>query len=498
MVTFPGFIGPAYQSKSWKASAQRCVNLYLEPDPEKGAVLFGTPGTVLRSSLPDGQVPLAALETPNCLVVGATSSITTYTGLAAGVLVSGSITGAISPSQFVSLAQAGSFVMATNGTNGYAFDRTNPLDTPTLIVSPGFPANPQYVTALDGRFIVNQADSDTFNWSDPFDPFAWNALEFASAESLNDKLVRPIAMQKELYLIGQQSTEIWAGVESVDVFAPIQGTYIPYGTLAAETVATIGQSLIWLSRDQNGQGLIVRVKGLQVQRISTHAIEEELATYSTLLDAYAWVYQQTGHEFYVISFPTALKTWVFDLSTNLWHERASTVPVPGSGNPETKRQEHHVGRCHAYFQGLNIIGSRLSNGDIYSLDQGVYVEATGGFASSNFELLRTRTSPHVFANGDYNSLHRVEFGLQPGVGLNITDLAVQNASDADPQAMCRVSKDGSRTWGSQRFTSMGALGKYKTRIGFNRFGRARDFVAELTISARVPVALTSAQFSASP
>lgn len=497
MVNFPGFIGPAYQSKAWKASAQRAVNLYFEGDPEKGGVLFGTPGTTLLATLSGNQIILAELETPSCLVVTSSSQVNTYSGVAAGSLVAGSVVAApISISQYVSIAQAGSLVMLVNGANGYSFDRTNPLSQPTLIVSAGFRANPQYCTALNGRFIVNWPDTDEFSWSDPF-AVTFDPLEFASAEMLNDKLVRPVVLERELYLIGQTSTEVWAGVSTIDVFAPIQGTFIPYGTIAPETAATIGRSLLWLSRDANGQGIVIRVQGLQSQRVSTHAIEEEMTTYSTITDAYAWTYQQQGHEFYVLTFPTAQKTWCLDLtlaaqigSDKSWHERASTVPVPGTTTPITKTQEHHIGRCHAYFQGLNVIGSRVDDGKIYSLDPNVYTEATG----TNFEVVTTRTSPHVFANGDYNSLNRVQFGLQPGVGLpNPTD-----ASDAAPQALMRISKDGGRTWGPQRSTTIGAQGNYKTRIGFNRCGRARDFVVELTISARVFKAITSAQLKASP
>lgn len=497
MVEFPGFVGPAYQSRSWKASAQRCVNLYLELDPEKGQALYATPGTRLVGSIDDVQVVLAMMETPSVLVIAGTSAVFTAPAVSGGVLTAVNFRGAISTSPFVSMCQAGNYVMLTNGTNGYQFDRTNPLAVPTAIASPGFPANPRYCTALDGRFIVNQADSGVFNWSQPFDPSTWDPLEFAEAEMLNDALVRPFVLERELYLIGQTSTEIWASsVVPDEVFAPIQGTYIPYGTVAAETCAAIGKSLFWLSRDQNGEGIIVRARGLNVARVSTHAIESEIATFSTIRDAYAWCYQQLGHEFYVITFPTAKRTFVFDLTIaerlgteKAWTERASTMALPNTGTPPTKQQQHHIGRCHAYFQGLNIVGSRVDNGDLYALDPQTYTEATG----DDFEIVCTRSSPHVFANGQFVSVHRVEFGMQPGVGLS-----TGAADDMNPVALVRVSKDGGQTWGPQRSVQLGAIGKYLTRIGLNRLGRARDIVVELVCSARVFKAITSAQFDASP
>jgi hypothetical protein len=493
-VNFPGFIGPAYESKSWKASAQRCVNLYLEPDPEKGSVLFGTPGTRLVGTLV-GPI-LSLMETPSGLIAVSSASLQMYSGYSGGLLQPGTIFGSISASSYVSMCQAGSFVMLTNGTNGYWIDRDSSSSPSPIDVIGGFPANPSYCTALDGRFIVNRPGSDSFNWSAPFDPTSWDALDFASAENLNDSLMRPIVLERELYLIGQQSTEVWASVATDEVFARIQGTYIPYGTIAPETAAVIGQSLLWLSRDQNGQGIVIRVKGLQANRVSTHAIEEEISTYSSISDAYAFVYQQQGHEFYVLSFPTAKKTWVFDLTTSAWHERTSMVYVddPITPPPREIQQQHHIGRCHAFFQGMNIIGSR-ENGDIYALDPSMYSEATGG-DTNPLDIVRTRTSPHAFANGEYHTINRIEFGLQPGVGIPY-EVGATREADQSPLAMFRISKDGGQNWGTQRTATMGEQGKYKTRIGFNRCGRARDFVAELSISSHVFVAVTSAQIDAS-
>jgi hypothetical protein len=34
-----------------------------------------------------------------------------------------------------------------------------------------------------------------------------------------------------------------------------------------------------------------------------------------------FTYQQLGHTFYVLIFPTADATWVFDIGEGLWHER---------------------------------------------------------------------------------------------------------------------------------------------------------------------------------
>ena len=96
------------------------------------------------------------------------------------------------------------------------------------------------------------------------------------------------------------------------------------------------------------------------------------------------------------------------------------------------------------------------------------------------------------SNNDYMSVDSAEFLLQPGVGYygGILDAS-------DPQASLRVSRDGGQTYGNLRHTDIGAQGKYKTRIKFNRLGRARDFVLELSISSPVKVAIDGAYLETS-
>ena len=54
------FVGPSYQARSVNANAQRAVNCYVELDnssPRAPIALYGTPGTVLRFTLPGSEDP---------------------------------------------------------------------------------------------------------------------------------------------------------------------------------------------------------------------------------------------------------------------------------------------------------------------------------------------------------------------------------------------------------------------------------------------------------
>lgn len=485
-VNFSGFIGGAYQSSSWKAAQQRCVNLYPEKDPEKGAVLYGTPGvnqtigelsTLIVSDL---QV-LGLMSTPKGLIVATDRAIyraTTAERSGTFVRLTGaSLIGLYGPSSYVSMAQAGDRFMVVNGSYGVWAELTGTVLNP--IASPGFPANPQTCTAVDGLFVAHGPETDQFFWSAPFDPSSWDALDFASAENLNDSIRRLANLEREMYAIGDLSTEIWAVVGGDEVFDRIQGTFIPYGTPAQESVASIGQSLLWLAQDQFGGSFVVQARGLQVTKVSTNAIDQEIARYETKSDAYAVTYQQHGHAFYCLTFPTEHKTWVYDLSESEWHERASPFSENGS-----RTELQWSPRCHAYFQGFNLVGAPLGGG----LAARVASLETDHYYDNGMPIRRVRTSPHVFKDGQFHTINSLEFHFQPGVGV----ASSLQPDQLDPVAQLRISKDGGRNWGYQRSKSIGEQGQYDTRCVFHRAGRARDFIAELSISSPVPVVVTGA------
>ncbi len=353
---FKGFVGGAYQSASWKAAQQRCLNLFFQPDPEKGGVLYGTPGLILANSLAayDGTATgservLAMMPSPFGMIIVTVGKSGGFGYLrrafSAGLDVNGNavLLGLDAPGGFivddsnvqVYLTQAGDrfLLIKSGGITGGVQGRLDGVGGFANVV--GLPANPQTCTALDGYFITHGSNTSRFYWSAPFDPSTWSALDFASAENVNDFIQRVITLERQLYIVGTVSCEVWQTVGGDDVFGRVSGTYIPYGTPARDSVATIGQSLFWLAQDANGGRYVVRVRELSVARISTHAIETQIQSYTTVSDAYGFGYQQQGNAFYVLTFPTAKKTWVFDLTTQLWHERSSQDPATTVGRNET-------------------------------------------------------------------------------------------------------------------------------------------------------------------
>lgn len=474
----PGFIGPSYVSEGTAQNAQRCVNLYLEQDPtgKQPTALYGTPGLRLLGTV--GAGPLRASEAvgDSILVVSGNGLYRVRNDYTSTLLLTlSTFTG----DAFI--AQAGTNCLVVDGVKGYWVDFST--WTAGIVTDPGFPANPASCTAMDGYFVTHTAGTQTFQISALFDAKTWDAADSAAKEGQNDPLIRVIASYRELYLVGEKTSEVWQNIGSADFpFVRIDGAFIEQGTPAAMTVRDIDGAILWLGQSKVGANIVWRMQGFTPVRISTHAQELAFSEYQTVDDAFAWTYQDKGHAFYMLSFPTAGDTWCFDITTQLWHERPYRNPTSGIF-------ECHRGACHAYAFDTHVIGDR-QNGRLYALDRQVY-------SDNGDPLVSMRTSPHVlsvgrggpvFNEGRRQFLSKLEFFMQPGCGLE---------DGSEPQAMLRVSGDGGQTWGYERSASIGRIGEYLARVRFLRIINARDIVVQFSISDPVPRVISGASMALS-
>lgn len=218
---------------------------------------------------------------------------------------------------------------------------------------------------LDGWFVFNQPNSQIF-WVMDSTGTTIDPLYFASAEGSPDNLVTLIVDHREIWLFGTNSVEVWYDAGQPDFpMARIQGAFNEIGCLAAYSVAKLDNGLFWLGADARGNGIVYRSKGYSGERVSTHAVEWQIQQYDTLSDAVGYTYQQDGHSFYVLNFPTANTTWVYDVATGAWHERA------GWENDAFTRTR---GNCQVNFNNEIIIGDYRA-GELYAYDPTVYSEA---------------------------------------------------------------------------------------------------------------------------
>lgn len=467
-VTIP-FVGAAYKSASLKLDAQLCINWFPElggPTSKAVMALRGTPGTLLfcNTGVTGPGRGLFATSTSRlfAVVYNTLIEIDPYGGT--------TVRGALSTTDGkVSMADNGVQLMIVDGLAGYTLNlNTNAFST---IADVDFPNGTPVVTFQDGYFIVPKPGTGQFYISDLLDGSSWDALDFGDAEGSPDILVSLISNGRDLWLCGAHSTEVWYDSGNPDFpFERTPGTFSEIGCAATYSVAKMLGSIFLLGGSKEGYGIVFQSQGFQLNRISTHAIEQAIAGYQTISDAVGWCYQQEGHWFYVLSFPTANATWVYDLSTSLWHQRAYRDPV-------TAALGRHRAHDHAFFAGKNLVLDYAS-GKIWELDLGTYTD-------DGDPITRIRTCPHIHEQVRRITFWSLELDMEVGVGLS-------TGQGSDPQIMLQVSNDGGVTFGNELWRSMGRQGEYKTRVVWHRLGRSRDRVFKLQVSDPVKCVLVGA------
>jgi hypothetical protein len=365
------------------------------------------------------------------------------------------------------------------------------------------------VDIVDNYFVYNRPDTQQFGASAALSPIS-PALSFGSKDGAPDDLMALIVDHREVYLLGEVSSEVWidAGTSPFP-FQRIPGTSTQHGIAAKFSVARLGNSFAYLSRNIRGQSEIVQMNGYVPTRISTHAVENSL-TNQTVTDAVGWTYQLEGHEVYVISFPSINLTWCYDVASGMWHKWLYTNNL---GQYERAR-----GNCCVQFQGLVMVGD-YANGKIYKLDPLNYTD-------DGQKVKRLRRAPHLVADFQREYFDELQIQFQPGVGLSgflnltnpyffLNELFIEagttftilpgesytigliaqinsTTSSINPQAMLRWSDDGGSTWSNEYWTSVGLIGKYANRAIWRRLGWARDRVFEVSISDPVKAVIISA------
>jgi hypothetical protein len=395
----PGFSSGSYTSQSILADVERLVNMYPEI-VESGAgknkvVMYGRPGLRARWVLPDSPIRALFSQDGRTFCVAGGSFVELYSN--GTFKVWGAVTNAGAMATMCSNGAIGHQIFVVSG-GGYIFDTI--ANTFTQITAVAFPPLAVMGAYLDGYFIVLPANSNEFQLSAFEDGTQWSGLDFAPRESGSDNVQSLTVDHRELWLQGSLSTEVW--YDSGDAsfpFAPIPGAYIEQGAINPWSTTKIDNTIAFIGSDRNGTGIAFRANGYVPQRISTHAVEHAWLQYQTINDVEAFSYQEEGHLFMVVNFPTAKATWVYDAASHLWHERDWK-------NVATGLYEQGRARCHCLAWGLHLVGDRTT-GTVY-LQSLAYYDDAGG------TINRRRRCPHLCAEQKWTFYDRVQLDAEVG------------------------------------------------------------------------------------
>lgn len=481
MPDFAGFVGPSYIAASITQDDQELLNMYIEQDATKEPgergyqSLYPTPGLKLFAIA--GLGPIRGLWViPGGSLMFAVSGNALYQ-------ITNTLT---APTGVVGLLQtsSGPVSMTDNGTNLFIADGS----TRYTYVWPAGPFSIQTDGAFLGADIFDNVDTFVI-YNKPASNL-WGAtsaglatspsLSFGVKDSTPDNIVSLIVNRREVYLFGERTTEIWSDEGLFPFpFQRLDGASMQHGCVAKFSVSRLGESFAWLAQDSRGEAIVVTMQGTYTPaRISTHAVEQDIAKFSSVSDATAFTYQQGGHEFYVLNFPSGDRTWVYDLATGFWHKR---------GWRDANNIIHrHRASCMAFFQNQAIVGD-WQNGNLYFYSQTKFVDevATLGGSFNATPMQRIRRCPHITQELKRQFFHEFQIQFQPGVGL-------QTGQGSQPQAMLKWSDDGGSTWSNEHWVSIGKTGAYKNRARWTELGEARDRIFEVTVTDPVYGPIVSA------
>lgn len=463
----------AYQSRSIISNAQVCKNLYPESNPKETnppvpVTHYPRPGKRSLAIPPIQGMGRGTYRATNGDLYVVVDDVLYFVS---DTFVFTAIGNVGHGTSVISMADNGEdvgdqIVVVDGSANGWIITMSTKAFAP-IVDGTGTFVGANRVDYLQGYFLFNAPGTPYWYISLP-NSVTFNALDVASKASYADNIKTLGVRQREVWLIGDLTTEPWYLSGAADFpFEAIASTFVSYGCIATYSMMSIDVSLFWLSQDLKGQGIVVKSDGYNAKRISTHAIEQEFQSYADLSDAVAGSFQIFGHTFYVLSFPTADKTWAYDLATEQW---AQWTWVDDEG-------DEHRDRCPFYAHAYDlVIGQDWETGILYEIDPDTYQDG-------NFPIFCRRGFPHIL-----NEMNRITHrSLTADIQCGTT-----TDNDADPQLGMRYSDDRGQSWSDPIYQPFGKIGQYLVSPQWQRLGMARDRVYEFFWSENIRTALNGA------
>lgn len=461
--------GDGVSSYSQIVTAQRRLNCFFEirADGDKSQLIIrGTPGSFLWVTLSTNPVRGWKVVGSFLYVVAGSTVLKVATDGSYSLI--GTVT---SGTNLVSLADNGIELIIVEGTFGWIVTLSS--GAIAKITDPNFPTAPTTVSFLNGRFQVGSPGTRQFFVSQSYAGSVWTPAIFATKENSSDNLIAVQVLNGVLLLWGPNSLEFWQDIGASPVpYQRINGSSQTWGLAAIGSKALFNGSLVFLGQNPEGTVQVMRLSGYKPVPISTNDIESILnkmvQTGVGVSDAVALTYMVDGHPMYQLTLPAGGRSFLYDDLSKAWQEVQTGIELT----------QRHYGNLGIAFNSLNYV-SDYRNGNVYQLSPDTYTD-------NGTPIKRQVISRHIRNAGNPFSIDDLYIDMETGVGL-------QSGQGSDPKIMMQVSKDGGRTFGIERWKSIGKVGQYLSpRVIWNRLGQAVDFVFKFTMTDPVKFIITSA------
>jgi hypothetical protein len=227
-------------------------------------------------------------------------------------------------------------IAIVDGINVYMYNYlNNTFQTVLVDFSPG------YITYQDTFFIAADIATNQWRLSEPNDGTMWpdQAQNVGELQSKPCRMVATVALDRILLVMGQTVTEPWydAGLQ---LFPYQRNDYycIDYGCASAETIASGYGMIVWLATNQqSGYQIMVSQEGGPPQTIDFDGLDFFFSQLTMPQNSFGMLFKMDGHIFYMITFTTDNRTYLFDFNTQMFFSLCD------------ENYNHHIARRIVFF-----------------------------------------------------------------------------------------------------------------------------------------------------
>ena len=316
------------------------------------------------------------------------------------------------------------------------------------------------------------------------DLFRVHTVEFANygfitySEWCPDNTIALCSNGSKLYTFGERSWQVFSyNDDKNNPFSSPDNAAGNIGIKAPNSLAMLGNTVLWLGSSDIGDNGVFMIKDTTIQRISTQDIEREITQLLNLETAYSSIWQEHQHTFYSLTFEDSKKTYVYDVTEDAWHYRASY----DKNNHLTYWRYNHATYAYSkiYVGTDNALCYMDENKYTEHDNRVIYKMRHGGVLTNNNQPFFIDELKLIGNNGQHS------------FNNSYTDL------EMNPRVSFRWSWDGA-TFSDYQDAYLGKIGNYSFDTSLFGLGMGSFFTLEISSTEPIPLSFESIELSWSP
>lgn len=329
----------------------------------------------------------------------------------------------------------GDYLVAANG--GVMIYTDGTANSAVVIVDGDAPAEVTHVAFIDQYLLANEVGTGRFHFCSFISaPSAWRAVDVYTAESNPDNIISLYVNNRIIYIIGTQSLEFWFN-DGTGPFSRMEGTLTSRGGMSPYSNCFVNENMFLFDDER----VLVYLNGTSPTPVSI-PYEKTIQELSEVDDCIMDYVNYIGKRFLIITFPTADRTFVYDVLGQYWCEWTYF-------DVGTDSRKRFLGNCYVYARSWNqhLFGS-------FQVDQ--IMDMRESYTADNTSVIRFRKTTGFISHGAEDlgkRSYKLTLRLKRGQGTG-------NGGNTMPYARFRWRDvvEGDLVWSTWRYIPLGTQG----------------------------------------